>query len=155
MTIWYVQQTIKRLWQQNVTNWLFFRRKLYTKNVSEIMFGWCLTYVWLYISKGWRVMRIIKVSGWNIYVRQNVIVKFGPRREKTCLRGFWWSDIQTRLLSYRDKLENQKFARSKSRYITFQKENYKGADHMRRLVCAFGVRKPPKTGFLASRPKCK
>ena len=24
---------------------------------------------------------------------------------------------------------------------------------MRRLVCAFVVRKPPKTGFLASRPK--
>ena len=33
--------------------------------------------------------------------------------------------------------------------------NNKGADQtarMRRLVCAFVVRKPPKTGFLASRP---
>ena len=38
---------------------------------------------------------------------------------------------------------------------TFQKANNKGADQtvrMRRLVCAFAVRKPPKTGFLTSRP---
>ena len=37
----------------------------------------------------------------------------------------------------------------------FQKANNKGTDQsarMRRLVCAFVVRKPPKTGFLASRP---
>ena len=36
--------------------------------------------------------------------------------------------------------------------------NNKGADQtarMRRLVCAFVVRKPPKTGFLATRPKCE
>ena len=36
--------------------------------------------------------------------------------------------------------------------------NNKGADQtarMRRLVCAFVVHKPPKTGFLASRPKKK
>ena len=35
--------------------------------------------------------------------------------------------------------------------------NNKGADQtarMRRLVCAFVVRKPPKTGFLATRPIC-
>ena len=35
--------------------------------------------------------------------------------------------------------------------------NNKGADQtvgMRRLVCAFVVRKPPKTGFLAARPIC-
>ena len=38
---------------------------------------------------------------------------------------------------------------------TFQNANNKGADQsarMRRLVCTFVVRKPPKTGFLASRP---
>ena len=29
-------------------------------------------------------------------------VSFGPRREKTCLRGFRQSEIQTSLLSYRD-----------------------------------------------------
>ena len=35
--------------------------------------------------------------------------------------------------------------------------NNKSADQtarMRRLVCAFVVRKPPKTGFLATRPSC-
>ena len=31
---------------------------------------------------------------------------YGPRREKTCLRGFRQSEIQTSLLSYRDELEN-------------------------------------------------
>ena len=42
-----------------------------------------------------------------------------------------------------------------STYYTFKKANNKGADQtarMRRLVCACVVRKPPKTGFLASRP---
>ena len=40
-------------------------------------------------------------------------------------------------------------------YDTFVIANNKGADYtvrMRRLVCACVVRKPPKTGFLASRP---
>ena len=32
--------------------------------------------------------------------------RYGPRREKTCLRGFRKSDIQMSLLSYRDKLEH-------------------------------------------------
>ena len=39
--------------------------------------------------------------------------------------------------------------------ILSQKTNNKGADQtgpMRRLVCACVVRKPPKTGFLATRP---
>ena len=39
----------------------------------------------------------------------------GPRREKTCLWVFQQSEFQTSLLSYRDKLENWNFARSKSR----------------------------------------
>ena len=44
----------------------------------------------------------------------------------------------------------------KFRYDTFKKANNKGADQsarMRRLVCAFVVRKPPKTSFLAQGPK--
>ena len=54
-----------------------------------------------------------------------------------------------------------KFRRSKVtdyaafRYDVFQKANNQCADQtarVRRLVCAFVVRKPPKTGFLASRP---
>ena len=45
---------------------------------------------------------------------------------------------------------------SKFTYDTFQKANNKGADQtvqMRGLVCACVVRNPPKSGFLASRPK--
>ena len=45
---------------------------------------------------------------------------------------------------------------SKLRVASLKNANDKGADQsarsMRRLVCAFVVRKPPKTGFLASRP---
>ena len=39
---------------------------------------------------------------------------------------------------------------------TFQNANYEGADQsvrMRRLFCAFVVRKPPKAGFHAPKPK--
>ena len=41
--------------------------------------------------------------------------------------------------------------------VLSKKANNKGADQtvqMCRLVCACVVRKPPKTGFLASRPIC-
>ena len=31
---------------------------------------------------------------------------YGPRREKTCLRGFRQSEFQTSPISYRDSLEN-------------------------------------------------
>ena len=79
---------------------------------------------------------------------------FGPCREKTCLRGFRQSEIQTSLLSYRDNLENYNFTSSKLTYEIFQKANNKGVDQTarrRRLVCTCVVRKPPKTGFLATR----
>ena len=33
---------------------------------------------------------------------EGIYEPFGPRREKTCLRGFQQSEIQTSLLSYRD-----------------------------------------------------
>ena len=80
----------------------------------------------------------------------------GPRRDKTCLRCYQRSEFQTSLLSYRDLLENWNFACSKLRYDTFKTANNEGADQtaqMRRLVCACVVHKPPKTGFLVSRPK--
>ena len=51
--------------------------------------------------------------------------------------------------------KNRNFACSKLRYGDFQTANNKGADQtarMRSLVCAFVVRKPRKTGFLATRP---
>ena len=81
-------------------------------------------------------------------------VIFGPRRDKTCLRGFQQSKTQTSLLSYIDKLEIWNFACCKLDYDTFHAANNIGADQsalMRRLVCAFVVGQPPKTGFLASR----
>ena len=79
-----------------------------------------------------------------------------PRRKKTCLLGFWQSEIQTSLLIYRDELEPWNFACDKVNNDTFHKANNKGDDQTagkRRLVFAFVVRKPPKTGFLNSRPK--
>ena len=46
--------------------------------------------------------------------------------------------------------------RSKLRVTSLENANNKGADqsarNMRILVCAFVVQKPPRTGFLASRP---
>ena len=45
----------------------------------------------------------------------------GPRRDKTCPRGFRQSEFQTSLLSYRDKLENLNFTCSKCTYDSFQK----------------------------------
>ena len=76
---------------------------------------------------------------------------YGPRRDKTCLRSFRQSEIQTSHLGYRDLLVNWKFAPSKSRYGTFQYGNNKGADQaarMRRLVCAFVVRNYRRQVFL-------
>ena len=73
-------------------------------------------------------------------------------------RVFWVSEkvtLKTSLLGYRGQLENWNSACSKSRYDTFQKANYKDADQsarMHRLVYAFVIHKPPKTGFLTSRP---
>ena len=43
-------------------------------------------------------------------------------------RGFWQSEFQTSLLSYRDQLENGNFTCSKFTYKTFRKANNIGAD---------------------------
>ena len=88
-----------------------------------------------------------------LYVNHKGI--YGPRREKTCLLGFREKDIQTSLVSYRDLQEKWNFGCSKSWYYPFKQVNNKGADQsvrMRRLVCVFGVGKPPMTGFLALSP---
>ena len=82
---------------------------------------------------------------------------YGIHREKTCLWGFRQSKTKTSLLSYRDLLEIRNAGRSEPRYFTLQKGNNKGTDQsarMRRLVCAFVVHKPPKTGFFATRRVC-
>ena len=102
----------------------------------------------------WTKYKLFKEAGCCQLTESTEVIN-GPRRDKTCLWGFRQSGIQTSLLSYRDLLENRNFACSKIWYDTFQKANNKSADQtawMRRLVCAFVVRKPPKTGFLKSRP---
>ena len=69
--------------------------------------------------------------------------------------AFCQSEIQTSLLSYRDNLENLNFTSSKFTYKIFQKAKNEGDDQtarMCRLVCACVVRKPLKTGFLATWP---
>ena len=55
----------------------------------------------------------------------------GPRRDKTCLRGFRQSEFQTNPLSYIDYLENWNFTCSKFTYDIFQNAHNKGADHLR------------------------
>ena len=94
---------------------------------------------------------------WHRLLHQPYIMStsYGPRHDETCLGVFWKSKAQTSLLSYTDYLETWNFACSKPRYDIFQKANNKGADQtarMGRLVCAFVVRKPPKTSFVAWGP---
>ena len=84
-----------------------------------------------------------------------ILMSYGPCREKTCLQVFRQREFQTGLLSCRAYLENRNFTCNKFTYKTFKKANNKGTDQTAwtsRLVCACVVRKPPKTGFLASRP---
>ena len=91
----------------------------------------------------------------TLFLKTKTNPPYGPRRNKTCLWVFWKSEAQTSLLSYTDYLEIWNFACSKPIYDTFQKANNKGADQtarMRKLVCDCVIPKPPKTGFLPSRP---
>ena len=76
----------------------------------------------------------------------------GPGRDKTCLRGFQHIETQTSLLSYRDyKKSNYKIAISLEASLDMILCNTlitKALIRLRRLVSAFVVRKPLKTGFL-------
>ena len=81
---------------------------------------------------------------------------YGPLRDKTRIRGLRQSETQTSPTSYWDQPEYLNLAHSKLRYHSFYETNNKGADQsarMCRLVCALVARKPPKTGFLTSRPR--
>ena len=74
---------------------------------------------------------------------------------KSRLLIIWALTRQNLSPGFPTKQGNCDFACSKFTYDTFQKVNIKGADQyalMCRLVCTFVVRKPPKTGFLMSRP---
>ena len=108
-----------------------------------------------YLRRNLDIANNILEQSWYPKGKHNWATICEPRREKTCLRGVSQSGFQTGILSYRDYLENRNFTCSKFTYKTLQKWNNKGADQsarMRRLVCACVVRKPPKKGFLASRP---
>ena len=74
---------------------------------------------------------------------------------KSVFHGFQQSETQSRLLSYRDKLEKQNVACSLLGYDYFQKVNNKGIDQsvqMRRMVCDFGVHKHTRQVFLTRGP---
>ena len=77
---------------------------------------------------------------------------FGLRCEKTCLRGFQQSEIQTSLLSYIDQPEIKISLVASLDTKLSKKRITKALIRLRRLVCVFVVRKPPMTGFLATRP---
>ena len=72
--------------------------------------------------------------------KENELISYGSRRNKTCLRGFLQSETQASLLSYRDYLENCKYTCSKFRYHTIQKANKKCVDQTAQ-ICAFAVGK--------------
>ena len=62
---------------------------------------------------------------------------------------------EVRIISKRRIINNRNFAHNKLRYGAVQIANNTGADQtarLRRLVCAFVIRKPPKTEILATRP---
>ena len=61
---------------------------------------------------------VLSIFEWPFYTGFTVP---GPRREKTCLRGFRQSEIQTSLLSYRDNLEIE-ISRVASLHMKFSKE---------------------------------
>ena len=89
----------------------------------------------------------------RLYAEDEVYIT-GHRREKPVFGVNEKSEIQASLLSYRDQLENWKFACSKSTYDSFEKTNNKGADQsarMRRLVCALVVHKPPEDRVFSRR----
>ena len=109
-----------------------------------------LQYVWPALRDNWSWKPILVFLRVAILERFYCILHEASWHDKS----FVQSETKTSLLRYRDLRENWNFARSKLRYDTFQKANNKGADQsvgMRWLVCAF-VCKPPKTGFLVSRP---
>ena len=98
-------------------------------------------------------LQVLQIIIFKTKTIRELVIRYGPRREKTCLRGLRQSETQTSLCSYRDYLENRNFVCSKLRYGAFPKANNKGSDQT--LVCIFVVCKPLKTGFLAPRAICK
>ena len=87
------------------------------------------------------------------------LVSYGPRCEKNCFRGWGGGGCFDKecfkpVSPAKETSFKIEISPAASLHILSKKQK-KGADQtarMRRLVCACVVHKPPKTGFLASRP---
>ena len=93
------------------------------------------------------------------------LVSYGPRCEKNCFRGWgvrggggggcFNKECFKPVSSAKETSLKIEISPAASLHMILSKKQKKGADQtaqMRRLVCACVVHKPPKTGFLASRP---
>ena len=89
------------------------------------------------------------------------LVSYGPRCEKNCFRGWgggggcFDKECFKPVSSAKETSLKIEISPAASLHMILSKKQKKGADQtarMRRLVCACVVHKPPKTGFLASRP---
>ena len=88
------------------------------------------------------------------------LVSYGPRCEKNCFRGWGGGGCFDKecfkpVSSAKETSLKIEISPAASLHMILSKKQKKGADQtarMRRLVCACVVHKPPKTGFLASRP---
>ena len=92
------------------------------------------------------------------------LVSYGPHCEKNCFRGWrgggggggcFDKECFKPVSSAKETSLKIEISPAASLHIILSKKQKKGADQtarMRRLVCACVVHKPPKTGFLASRP---
>ena len=89
------------------------------------------------------------------------LVSYGPRCEKNCFRGWGGGGcfdkecFKSVSSAKETSLKIEISPAASLHMILSKKQKKKGADQtarMRRLVCACVVHKPPKTGFLASRP---
>ena len=89
------------------------------------------------------------------------LVSYGPRCEKNCFRGggggggCFDKECFKPVSSAKETSLKIEISPAASLHMILSKKQKKGADQtarMRRLVCACVVHKPPKTGFLASKP---
>ena len=88
------------------------------------------------------------------------LVSYGPRCEKNCFCGWGGGGCFDKecfkpVSSAKETSLKIEISPAASLHMILSKKQKKGADQtawMRRLVCACVVHKPPKTGFLASRP---
>ena len=74
-------------------------RTHYKHFVFYVSSYWC--YNLAYSARPFSIFNLTIYLTWLYELAYSALL-YGPRSEKTCLRGFWQSKIQTSLLSYRD-----------------------------------------------------